>query len=171
MTATPILYRCKDGAMWPFKRFHNEFHEQFEDGRNYRLAPVEERSMRSHSHFFASLHEAWQNLPEIYAQEFPTDEHLRKYALIHCGWADKESYALDSKDDALKFAAFARRKDDYAVVTVYGSVVTIYTAKSQSKRAMGTKDFQASKEAVLDYAWSLCGIASEQGNAEAGASA
>jgi hypothetical protein len=39
--------------------------------------------------------------------------------------------------------------DTYSVVAVRGPIVTVYTAKSQSVKAMGSKDFQASKDAVL----------------------
>ena len=52
--------------------------------------------------------------------------------------------------------------DDFAIVVVTGSVVTRFTAKSQSQRAMGKADFQASKDAVLDLAAQLIGATPQQ---------
>jgi hypothetical protein len=42
--------------------------------------------------------------------------------------------------------------DEYAIVTVREAVVTVYTAKSQSMRAMGRETFQKSKDDVLAWA-------------------
>jgi hypothetical protein len=46
---------------------------------------VKERSAKSHRHYFAVINEAWQNLPEDLADEFPNAEALRKRALIKNG--------------------------------------------------------------------------------------
>jgi ABC-type nickel/cobalt efflux system permease component RcnA len=48
--------------------------------------------------------------------------------------------------------------DDFAVVTVSEAVVTVYTAKSQSMRAMGKKAFAESKEAVLRILSEMLGV-------------
>ena len=48
--------------------------------------------------------------------------------------------------------------DEYAIVTVTGSLVTVYTAQSQSYRAMGKDKFQASKQAVLDLIAEMIGV-------------
>ena len=48
--------------------------------------------------------------------------------------------------------------DEYAIVTVSGPVVRKFTAKSQSISAMGKKDFQASKQAVLDFLSGSIGV-------------
>jgi hypothetical protein len=58
-------------------------------------------------------------------------------------------------------AAFVRAQDDFAVVAVSDAVLTVYTAKSQKLSAMGKRDFQASKTAVLDYAAGLVGVAAD----------
>lgn len=118
-------------------------------GEVYRLEPSEERSLNSHRHYFASVAEGWRNLREEFEDRFPTSEHLRKWALIKAGYRDERSIVATSKAEAQRLAAFMKPMDDFAVVVVSECVVTVYTAKSQSMRAMGKKDFQSSKDAVL----------------------
>lgn len=126
-------------------------------GETYRLVPHEDRSMRSHRYYFASVNEAWKNLPEHLAERFPTSEHLRKYALIKAGFHDSREHVAASKAEAVRLAAFIRPMDEYAVVVVSEAVVTVYTAKSQSTRAMGKKGFRASADAVLDILSAMIG--------------
>lgn len=159
MAAAPIVFCWTDeGAMRPLSRFARMADAEFVIGEQYRLAAVEERSMVSHGHFFASLHEAWINLPEAEAERFPSAEHLRKWCLIKAGYFDQRSIVSASKAEALRIAAFIKPLDEFAVVTVSEAVVTVYTAKSQSYRAQGKKEFNASKQAVLEIAWGLVGI-------------
>lgn len=156
---SPIYYQWSGEAMEPLPRFRKVCDRNFVVGLTYRLEEREERSQQSHSHYFASLHEAWSNLPEREAERFQTAEHLRKWCLIKSGFADERSIVCASKAEAQRMAAFIKPLDDYAVVAAAQSVVTVYTAKSQSTRAMGKKDFQRSKESVLEIAWSLVGMA------------
>ena len=64
----------------------------FTVGEDYSLVPHEDRSAASHRHYFASINEAHGNLPEILAERLPTPEHLRKYALIKCGFANRRDF-------------------------------------------------------------------------------
>jgi hypothetical protein len=132
------------------------------DGEEYRLGVIEERSAASHSHYFAALHDAWMNLPEAQAERFQTVEHLRKYALIKSGFRDERSIVCASKVEAQRIAAFVTPMDGYALVTVKDAVVVVYTAKSQSYRAMGKEDFQKSKTAVLDLVADMIGVTAKQ---------
>lgn len=127
-------------------------------GENYRLVPHEDRSVNSHNHFFASIADAWQNLPEHLAEQFQSSEHLRKYALIKAGFRDERSIVAASKAEALRLSAFIKPMDEYAIVTVSECVVTVYTAKSQSTRAMGRAAFQDSKEKVLQIVADMVGV-------------
>jgi len=127
-------------------------------GEVYRLAPHEDRSAVSHRHYFASINEAHNNLPEDIAERLPTPEHLRKFALIRAGYRDERTIVCPTKGEAMRVAAFVRPIDDFAVVECEDLVVTIYTAKSQSMRAMGKKTFQESKEAVLRIISEMIGI-------------
>lgn len=126
-------------------------------GEVYRLSPHEERSAVSHRHYFASINEAHNNLPQEIADKLPTPEHLRKFALIRAGYRDERTIVCPTKGEAMRVAAFVRPLDDFAVVETDGLVVTVYTAKSQSMRAMGKKTFQESKDAVLRIIAELIG--------------
>lgn len=133
-------------------------------GERYTLAPYEERSIATHNHEFAWLHEAWLNLPERYQGEVfaQSSEHLRKYALIRAGYSDCASMPCASKAEALRVAAFIRPMDEFSIVTVNGTVVNRFTAKSQKRRAMGAKVFQESKTAIMDVIAQMIGVEPEQ---------
>jgi hypothetical protein len=119
-------------------------------GERYILAPVALRSDATHKHEFAWLREAWMSLPDHLAERFPTSEHLRKWALIRAGYSDSHTITCFSKAEALRVAAFIRPIDEFAVVVTHEATVTRYTAKSQSRRAMGAKDFQDSKTKIME---------------------
>ena len=119
-------------------------------GETYALAVHEDRSSATHRHYFALINEAWQSLPEHMADRFPTADHLRKWCLIRAGYRDERSIVCASKAEAQRVKAFVGPIDDFAVVVASEAVVTVYTAKSQSMRAMGKAEFQASKQAALD---------------------
>jgi hypothetical protein len=126
-------------------------------GEDYRLIPHEERSTATHNHEFAWLKEAWMNLPEDLAMEYPTPEHLRKRALIEAGYYDETIVDTGSNAAALRVAAFVRSMDDFALVFVRGAYVVKRTAKSQSRRAMKKAEFQASKTAIMDIIAGMLG--------------
>lgn len=139
-------------------RFMKAAGERYGLGEVVELDEVKPRSGRSHDHYFAAVHEAWQSLPEAASQRFPTDEHLRKYALIKAGYADSRSVVTASRAEALRVAAFIGGMDPFALVSTEGSTVTHWTAKSQSMKAMGAKVFQESKAAVLEVLASLLDV-------------
>lgn len=126
-------------------------------GEKYSMLPHFERSAASHAQYFAALNTAWQSLPEHLHEQFPNVEKLRKYALIKAGFADQRQHVCNSKAEAGRLAAFLKPIDDYAIVVENGSVVTIFTAKSQAYRAMGKVDFQRSKDEVLRIVAELIG--------------
>ena len=152
MTAeTPILTQWDGEAFVPAHQgWAKRADKDYVVGETYRIAPVEDRSARSHRHYFASVNEAWRNLPEGLTDQFPSADHLRRWALIKAGYRDEQSIVCSSKAEAQRVAAFIKPIDDYAVVVVREAVVIRYTAKSQSTRAMGKEEFQRSKDAVLD---------------------
>lgn len=158
---TPLVYNWDGDAMKPLARFAKVANKQFVVHENYRMEIVEERSQSSHSHYFASLSEAWNNLRDEDAERFQTVEHLRKFALIKAGFADERSIVCASKAEAQRVAAFIRPMDDYAIVVVREATIKVFTAKSQSMRAMGKADFQASKSAVLDIVSAMIGVDSK----------
>ena len=127
-------------------------------GQVYNLVEHEERSSKSHSHYFAMIRESWQSLPEHLIEQFPTPELLRKYALIKAGFADSQTFVAGSRAEALRLATFLRPVDEFSIVTVEGASVTRWTAKSQNHRAMPKGEFQRSKDAVLEVIAGMLGV-------------
>lgn len=140
-------------------------------GETYIMVEHQERSHKSHAHYFAAVNDAWRTLPDRLLEEYPSSEHLRKKALIRKGYCDERSIVCASKAAAQHFAAFIKPMDHYAIVVARESVVTVYTAKSQSMRAMGKKEFAESKQAVLDFIDDLLGVERGQTKTQAGQAA
>lgn len=153
---TPLLFRWQGDSFEPLRPKLAD--KQYVVGAVYNLVPVEERSTASHNQFFASVSEAFNNLPEDQAERFKSSEHLRKWALIQAGFRDERSIVCSSHAEALRLAAFIEPMDDYAVVMVAGAAVRVYTARSQSYKAMPKGEFQRSKDAVLDVLAKLLGV-------------
>lgn len=127
--------------------------ERFGAGEIVLLTPEEERSAKSHRHYFATIKEMWQTLPESCAMEqwAQSPDHLRRYSLIRTGYSDTLTFPCATASEARRWAANMRPVDEFSIVVAQGSTVVRYTAKSQAMRAMGSKAFQASKDAVLTF--------------------
>ena len=154
----PLPFEWDGESMRVLPGFQRQADQAFVIGERYRLAPVEDRSAASHRHYFAAINEAWANLPEGMSDDFPTPEHLRKAALIRAGYRDERSVVCASRAEALRVAAFIKPIDDFALVATSGTTVCVYTAKSQSVKAMGKEEFQRSKDAVLDRLAAMLGV-------------
>lgn len=154
----PLLYQWDGECMRPLGRFARLADQQFVVGQNYRMDTIEERSAESHRHFFACVEQAWLNVPEIHAGRWATPDHLRKWALIQAGFRKETTFVASSKAEAIRLAGYLQTLDEYAVIAVDGRVVTRATAKSQSIREMPRKEFQDSKQAVLDVLADLIGV-------------
>lgn len=118
---------------------------------------AEHRSPETHKHYFAIIKDAWANLPEAIAGEFPSPEHLRKWALVRAGYADITKMTLPTNADAVNAAGLMTKMDHFAVVEISGRVVTVGRAHSQNTRAMGKQAFAESKEAVFNIISALIG--------------
>lgn len=142
-------------VMVPLPRFDNISASQFDLNANYRMEIERvsgERTDASHKHYMASVVQAWRNLPEKMASEYPTPDHLRKRALIKTGYYHLDSKVFDTPADANRAASFIKPMDPFAVVVVRDCVVNHYRAKSQKylrAGGMDKKEFQESKDAVL----------------------
>ena len=156
--------------MVPAERMKALCDKQFVVGEDYTLVVEEPRSTRTHNHYFACIHDAWLNLPEKFQKEFPTPDDLRKKALIHTGYHRERTIVCSSAEEARRFAAFLQPEpfdlddpsENYMLVLVLGNVLHVYTALSQSKKAMGAKVFQESKSDVLDWIARLIDVPREQ---------
>jgi hypothetical protein len=162
MSRALLAYEWNGEAMVPLRRFARQADKMFVVGETYVLTEEMGRSDVSHRHEFAWLRDAWLSLPEGVGAEFPTAEALRKRALIATGWANARQFVAATPEDAARMAAWIVPRDEYAIVTVDGCVVTELTAMSQRKKAMGNDDFQASKTAVLEYVAGLLGCTTDE---------
>ena len=151
----PVLFRWSGEAMEPLPRFAKACDAAFTVGEVYRMEVQEQRSLISHNHYFAALQDMFLSLPEGVDERIASAEHLRKFALIRCGYRDERTIVCASKAEARRFAAFVQPMDEFAIVAVQEASVIVWTAKSQSMKAMGKDDFQRSKEDVLAYCQSL----------------
>lgn len=155
----PINCRWSGEAFEPVSDFWSKRADrQFVVGVKYMIEARQERSEASHKAFFAAIKEAWMNLPEDKAAQFPTPEHLRKWALIECGYRNTRMIACATSAEASRMAAFMQPMDEFAIIHAVEDVLQVHTAQSQSYQAMGKRDFQESKTAVLEYLANLLGV-------------
>jgi hypothetical protein len=169
--SAPIPCRWDGEVLRPHGRFQKQAERQFVAGQVYPIAVEQPRSRETHNHYFAAIEEAWRNLPEGIAEQFPTSEHLRKFCLIKAGHANARSVVCSNQVEAHRIAIFVKPIDPYAVVTCSGNVVTLYTAKSQSLKAMDRKTFQESKSAVLEILSDMIGVKTDDLQKNAGQAA
>ena len=165
----PLKFRWTGDAMKP--SVPAAAAAMYETGKTYWLELWVPASSASRGHYFASIREAWDNLPETLADRFPSPEHLRKYCLIRAGWRDERTITAASQAEARRVAAFIRPLDDFAVVVVREATIVVYTAKSQSAKAMGRAGFQKSKEDVLGTISEMIGVERRALEANAGRAA
>lgn len=157
-TMRPVMFTWTDeGTMVPDARFKAVCDKQFVVGAEYPLIPVEQRNMKSHNHFFAALHEAWLNLSEEDTLKYPTEEHLRAWALIECGFFSQREIECEKPSLAKSMAMLARQLSPMARIGLKESKVIVKEAVSQSLASMGADAFKASKEAVLDLVTGMAG--------------
>lgn len=166
----PITFEWTGEAMKPLPRFVRQC-QAFAVGQTYPMVVQEERSSHSHRHFFACVRDAWLNLPEDIAVDFPSAEHLRKWALVKSGHSYERSVVCASEQEARRIASFVGPLDEYAIVSVRENIVQVFTAKSQSTKAMSKQEFYESKNAVLDVLANLIGVDPAQLSAQGGQAA
>jgi hypothetical protein len=145
-------------AMVPSARYRNVAKRQFGAGGEYVLDEVNERSLASHSQYFAALKDYFDNVPEKMAARWPSPVHFRRWLLVEAGWFDEKEFELFSEKHAKALATFIRTEDAYARLTIHGKKVIVRRAKSQSLKAMGKDDFEKSKRDVLELAEQLVGV-------------
>jgi len=138
---------------------------QFRPDQFYLLEAHSERSYKRHRAYFAALHEAWWSLR---VGDFPSPEHLRKFALIKTGHYDERVLACDTAAQAERVAAFVRPLDEFSIIVRDDSLVRVWTAKSQSYKKMGRDEFNRSMDEVLDYVAGLVGVSREELDREGG---
>lgn len=164
-----IRYRRIDNdVMVPDERDLERFRAQFEPGKRYWLIEQHERSNESHGLYFAALTLGYQNLPEDKKGMCPTVDDWRSFALIATDFYNTIVQVFGSPADAMTasvmVALLARRTEDFVITDVEGNILTVYVAKSQKTlrrdpiNGMDKGDFEASKQAVLEYTCTFIGM-------------
>ena len=159
-TIPPLYWRWDGEVLIPLRPTMTDRHLVV--GESYCFVEHHERSANSHRHFFASLNEAWRNLPDELLDEYPSVEVLRKKALIRKGYAEHRDHVCADNMAARKLRAFIKPLDEYAIVDVRENIVRVWTAKSQSVKAMPKGEFQRSKDDVLAFVADLIGVTTDQ---------
>ena len=148
--AIPLIYTGA-GEFMASSPYHRKRCEQaYGLGEVVTVEVIGDRSEASHRHYFAVIADLWETLPETLAGDFPSSEHLRKYALIKAGYCKQRRLVLPTHEEALEAAAMVNELDTYALCEVSGCVLTVWVALSQRRKAMKGKMFEESKAAVLD---------------------
>ena len=154
----PVVFVWTGNSMVPLPRYKNQCDTQFLVDCEYPLTIIEARSRASHNHYFASVEEAYKNLPDSLKEKFPSATHLRKKALVECGYCTEKNFVCDTDEHAMNLAVYIRSIDEYAIIRLSGNVVKVFEAHSQDAANMGRELFMASKNAVLDYVSTLIGV-------------
>jgi hypothetical protein len=153
MPGFPLTYRWDGEAMRPLPRQAKEADLRFVIGELYELDEARQRSHKSHCHQFAFLTEAWRNLPHRYDNEpwAQSAETLRKHALIISKFCTVEAFACATRAEAERWARVLRTGEEYCIVTIDGNTIHRFRAESQSRRSMGARRFQESKQSLMNF--------------------
>lgn len=158
MPARTFIMTWDGEAFRPLRRLAKQCDAVFVIGTDYFVDAVEPRSEKSHRHYFAQLGNIWDSLPDEMVLRFPSKEHLRKFALIRTGFADRQEIACASPEDALRLAAIAQNLDQYCVARVQDCSVAIWRARSQDHQHMDKAQFAESKDKVLSWCATLIDV-------------
>lgn len=159
MSIPPIKFQWDGEAMKPASNFWLRMaNEHFTVGEVLRMVEENEHSDKSRAHEFAWLKEAWNSLPDELYDQYPNTEVLRKHGLIAKGHCTMVQHSCPTAAEAERLAAILKPYDVYAIVRQRGPIVTVYTAVSQSKRAMSAKMFQQSKSDLMEFVGDLLGV-------------
>lgn len=163
-TIARMRFRWNGEAFVPWRRFADECDKLLVVGLDYVLEVQEDRSEAEHRFYFAAVNKGWKNLPEKLDKEFASPDQLRKWCLIKAGYRNVDIEVFESESAAIQALRYAmkRKQKDFSIIEQRGPTLTELTAKSQSLKAMGKKDFQESKAAVLDIIAGMIGVRPEQ---------
>lgn len=125
--------------------------KMFGAGQEITFEELGDRNMNRHRMYFARLKELWLTLPESMAEDFPSPEALRKFALVRTGYCTQKKIVCRSNQDAIETAAFIESLGTYVICEVVMRVLTIWVPQSQAVRNMGKSEFDKSVTDVLDY--------------------
>lgn len=116
------------------------------------------RSMKQHRWLFALVRKAFDTLPMDQVLRFPSEEHLRKYALIKAGWCDINTQSFSTPEMA-KLAAKAFKIGanittdgrNFTMTVVRDDTVMYVTPRSISLRACKGAEWESACQGVVNY--------------------
>ncbi len=82
----PMRWDSEEACFRVEETYKRVARRQYVHDEVYPVGVHEQRSTAAHAAYFASVGEAWKNLPEADQDRYPTPDHLRKWALVATGW-------------------------------------------------------------------------------------
>ena len=156
-----ILAGWTGEAFLPLRKYVAICNASMVVGERYILGAEPLSSPASRRHFFAAIHELFSSWPEAHPRQFQTENHMRKWALIRCGFRTERQFATASKAEARRLATFLAAGDEYAELSVVDNVIIEWRALSQKSHAMGREQFGRSKTEVLAFLAGEVGVTVE----------
>ena len=156
-----ILAGWDGTALIPLRKYQAICDRELVVGERYIAALEPLSSPASRRHFFACIHELFASWPETHSRQFQTEDHLRKWALIRCGFRQEQQFAAANRAEARRLATFLSADDEYAELSVNENVVVKWRALSQKTHSMGREQFGRSKTEVLAFLAGEVGVTVE----------
>lgn len=158
--SAPALWQWDGEALHPLPRFQAQCDRELVVGARYLMEPIDEVQSARDRAYFAAIREAWSNLPEGLAEQFPSPNDFRRHLLVACGFCTTKRLRFASAQAAMEalpvFAGLA------ALVEVQGAVVVVKTPMSQKLRGgMEKADRLRSYQETQDLAAAMIGVSAE----------
>ena len=162
MSAPPIISAQWDGeVLRPLRRHARACDDTLTVGEVYRIEVVDEAQSARDRQFHAALREAWLNLPEAIAEEFPSVESFRHYLLVKCGYCTTVRLPFASERAARESLPLLQTEG--AILHVERAVVTVIRPMSQKLRGGMPKEQRLqSYRDVADMAAGMVGVTPAQ---------
>jgi hypothetical protein len=156
-----ILAGWDGSALIPLHKYQPMCDSALVIGERYIAALEPLSSPASRRHYFSCIHDLFASWPEAHPRQFQTEDHLRRWALIRCGFRAEQQFAAANKAEARRLASFLSADDEYAELSVNENVVIKWRALSQKQHAMGREQFGRSKTEVLAFLAGEVGVTVE----------
>lgn len=108
--------------------------------------------------FFAAIRDSFHNLSDEDRKRFPSSEVLRKTALINAGWCSALTVVAGSKSAVMSIESALKALDRYCIIDVRGDVLTVYRARSVSRKSLPRKEFVDVAQKAFDWIYRTTGV-------------
>ena len=130
-----ILAGWDGSSLIPLRKYQAICDRELVVGERYIAALEPLSSPASRRHFFACIHELFASWPEAHPRQFQTEDHLRRWALIRCGFRVEQQFAADQPWSGKLIFDRARHKEvmhlplDYPRINKFPEWFTVQSAK------------------------------------------